>query len=141
MENGGKLFIALLKFSRTFNHEKPSTGVIIGWLTAITNALFSVICFLFTSTLKDNYESSHDTLAAENSTSGNFSKFSGVNSQAEKVIFIELTLIMAIVSLAYVYFGYKCVAGVRNVSDEKFANFANKFRLFISFLFYRKIIQ
>lgn len=89
-------------------------GEIIGWLTAISNALFAVICFLVTLAYVDNCSLFHEKMNS-NST-GNSTDLPKVCSNNEKTIYTELTLLIAIVCLAYVYMGYKCVLGVRQVS-------------------------
>lgn len=91
-----------------------STGEVIGWITLIVNGLFAAVCFMVALMAYDNCSLFHDE--QEKNVANLTTDTPIICTDEGKKMFIELSLLMGLISVAYILFGYKCIIGVRKVN-------------------------
>lgn len=86
--------------------NKFPTGKIIGWITLLANGLLATVCLVIALMAHKNCELFYDKNDKSPPT---------MCTREGKRMFIELSLLMALISIAYILLGYKCIVGVRKV--------------------------
>lgn len=99
-----------------------STGEVIGWITLIVNGLFAAVCFMVALMAYDNCSLFHDE--QEKNVANLTTDTPIICTDEGKKMFIELSLLMGLISVAYILFGYKCIIGVRkvNIFSSEYSN-------------------